>query len=372
MAAERLQKIIAAAGITSRRKAEELITQGRVTVNGQVITELGSKADPEQDHIKVDGKLLRGAERHIYLLLNKPKGYVTTVADPEGRPTVMDLVKHVGERIYPVGRLDYASEGLLLMTNDGELANFLTRAASHVPKTYLVKISGQASEEDIDKLRHGIRIGSKQGMRGTQAVRTAPAQVNIVREGENPWYEVTLIEGKNRQIRRMFEEIGRHVEKIKRVRYGSLLLDVEPGKFRELAPHELAALRAKPRLQGTASRNAAKGAARFIGKARMRGRDQDRFRSRKQRVHTRNKASRRSRNLDGAPVPSGRNLASALMGNSQSLRRAVNATRANRKSVMLDSSSASKTTSGVLALLIAATSAQRLPVQSRGSNTDVT
>jgi 23S rRNA pseudouridine2605 synthase len=288
VAAERLQKIIAAAGITSRRKAEELITQGRVTVNGQVITELGSKADPEQDHIKVDGKLLRGAERHIYLLLNKPKGYVTTVADPEGRPTVMDLVKHVGERIYPVGRLDYASEGLLLMTNDGELANFLTRAASHVPKTYLVKIAGQASEEDIDKLRHGLRIGSKPRMRGMQAVRTAPAQVNIVREGDNPWYEVTLIEGKNRQIRRMFEEIGHHVEKIKRVRYGSLTLDVEPGKFRELAPHELVALRkAKPRPgQGTAPKSAAKGAARYIGKPRAQRRDQDRFRPRKERAHT--------------------------------------------------------------------------------------
>lgn len=284
MAAERLQKIIAAAGITSRRKAEELITQGRVTVNGQVIKELGSKADPEQDHIKVDGKLLRGAERHIYLLLNKPKGYVTTVADPEGRPTVMDLVKHVGERIYPIGRLDYASEGLLLMTNDGELANFLTRAASHVPKTYLVKIAGQASEEDIDKLRHGIRIGSKQGMRGMQAVRTAPAQVNIVREGDNPWYEVTLIEGKNRQIRRMFEEIGHHVEKIKRVRYGSLKLDVEPGNFRELAPHEVAALRkAKPgRDQDARPGSAAKGAARFIGKRRVTGRDQDRFHPRKE------------------------------------------------------------------------------------------
>jgi 23S rRNA pseudouridine2605 synthase len=288
MAAERLQKIIAAAGITSRRKAEELITQGRVTVNGQVIKELGTKADPEQDHIKVDGKLLRGAERHIYLLLNKPKGYVTTVADPEGRPTVMDLVKHVGERIYPVGRLDYASEGLLLMTNDGKLANFLTRAASHVPKTYLVKISGQAPEEDIGKLRHGIRIGSKAGIRGMQAVRTAPAQVRIVREAENPWYEVTLIEGKNRQIRRMFEEIGHHVEKIKRVRYGSLTLDVEPGKFRELAPHELAALRkSKPRLnQSAAPRSAAKGAARFIGKPRVQKRDQDRFRPRKERAHT--------------------------------------------------------------------------------------
>jgi 23S rRNA pseudouridine2605 synthase len=284
VATERLQKIIAAAGISSRRKAEELIAQGRVTVNGQVITELGSKADPQRDHIKVDGKLLRGAERHIYLLLNKPRGYVTTVADPEGRPTVMDLVKHVGERIYPVGRLDYGSEGLLLMTNDGELANFLTRAASHVPKTYLVKVAGQASEEDINKLRHGLRIGSKPGMRGMQAVRTAPAQVNIVREGENPWYEVTLIEGKNRQIRRMFEEIGHHVEKIKRVRYGSLRLDVEPGKFRELTAHEVAALRtSKPRpAQGVAPRSAAKSAARFIGKARVQRRDQERFRPRRE------------------------------------------------------------------------------------------
>jgi 23S rRNA pseudouridine2605 synthase len=286
--AERLQKIIATAGVTSRRKAEELIAQGRVTVNGQVITQLGSKADPEQDHIKVDGKLLRGAERHIYLLLNKPKGYVTTVADPEGRPTVMDLVKHVGERIYPVGRLDYGSEGLLLMTNDGELANVLTRAASHVPKTYLVKVAGQASEEDIDKLRHGIRIGSKPGMRGIQAVRTAPAQVNIVREGENPWYEVTLIEGKNRQIRRMFEEIGHHVEKIKRVRYGSLTLDVEPGKFRELTAQEVTVLRkAKPQpARSATARSAAKSASRFIGKAGLKQREQERYRSRRERPRT--------------------------------------------------------------------------------------
>ena len=269
MAAARLQKIIAAAGITSRRKAEELIAQGRVTVNGQTVTELGSKADPERDHIKVDGKLLRGSERHIYLLLNKPKGYVTTVSDPEGRPTVMELIKNVGERIYPVGRLDYGSEGLLLMTNDGELANFLTRAASHVPKTYLVKISGQASEDDIDKLRHGIRIGSKPGERGTRPLHTAPAQVRIVREADNPWYEVTLIEGKNRQIRRMFEEIGHHVEKIKRVRYGRLELDVEPGQYRDLTPQELSALRKSGRRPDSAApeRSAAKTAARFIGKA---------------------------------------------------------------------------------------------------------
>lgn len=293
MPAERLQKIIAAAGITSRRKAEELITQGRVTVNGQVITELGSKADPERDHIKVDGKLLRGAERHIYLLVNKPKGYVTTSSDPEGRPTVMDLVKHVGERIYPVGRLDYGSEGLLLMTNDGELANFLTRAASHVQKTYLVKISGQASEQDIEKLRHGIRIGSKPGPRGMQAaVHTAPAQVRIVREAENPWYEVTLIEGKNRQIRRMFEEIGHHVEKIKRVRYGPLQLDVEPGQFRELTEQEIAALRKPQRPQGEPRQSAARAASRFIGKQKDKRREQERFKSRRERPQRRERPER--------------------------------------------------------------------------------
>src|SRR5438876_2155549 len=146
MPAERLQKIIAAAGIASRRKAEELITSGRVVVNGQVVTELGSKADPEHDHIRVDGKLLHGTQRHVYFLLNKPKGYVTTLNDPEKRPTVMDLVRGVKGRVYPVGRLDYASEGLLIMTNDGELANLLMKAASHVSKTYVVKVAGTPTE----------------------------------------------------------------------------------------------------------------------------------------------------------------------------------------------------------------------------------
>jgi 23S rRNA pseudouridine2605 synthase len=257
MPPQRLQKIIAAAGIASRRKAEELITQGRVSVNGQTVTELGSKADLASDHIKVDGKLLQGAERHVYVLLNKPKGYVTTVSDPEGRPTVMDLVKNVGARIYPVGRLDWSSEGLLLLTNDGELASKLTRAASHVPKTYLVKIAGRAAAESIEKLRRGIRIGAKPGprqlhpsarktgaLRGTrlEPVHTAPAQVRLMKDAANPWYEVTLIEGKNRQIRRMFEEIGHHVEKIKRVKYGPLTLDVEPGESRALTPGEVAGL----------------------------------------------------------------------------------------------------------------------------------
>jgi 23S rRNA pseudouridine2605 synthase len=177
----------------------------------------------------------------------------------------MELVKEAGERVYPVGRLDYASEGLLLLTNDGDLANFLTRAASHVPKTYLVKVSGQPAEEDIQKLRRGIRLqgrpgqaggplGSRQqpgerntsarwGPRRMEATRTAPAKIRMVREADNPWYEVTLIEGKNRQIRRMFEEIGHHVEKIKRVGYGPLKLDVEPGQYRELNPREVQLLR---------------------------------------------------------------------------------------------------------------------------------
>src|ERR1700677_1317864 len=153
MAVERLQKIIAAAGIASRRKAEELISAGHVKVNGTVVTELGTKADPEVDHIRVDGKLLQGAQRHVYLLLNKPKGYVTTVSDPEGRPTVMQFFSKTGERLYPVGRLDYLSEGLLLVTNDGELANKLTKASSGVEKTYLVKVSGQPGEDAIERLR---------------------------------------------------------------------------------------------------------------------------------------------------------------------------------------------------------------------------
>ncbi len=263
MASERLQKIIAAAGIASRRKAEELITSGLVSVNGQIVTELGSKADPEHDHIKVSGKLIGAPERSVYLLLNKPKGYITTASDPEGRPTVLDLVRGLGTRVYPVGRLDYASEGLLLLTNDGELAQKLTHASSHIPKTYLVKISGQPSSEQIAKLRGGVNLppergplkapagaASKAGVRRrSEAVRTAPARIELVRDAANPWYEVSLIEGRNRQIRRMFEEVDHHVEKIKRVRYGPLELDVEPGKFRHLTSKEVSQLKAAVRRQ---------------------------------------------------------------------------------------------------------------------------
>jgi 23S rRNA pseudouridine2605 synthase len=250
---KRLQKILAQSGIASRRHAEELITQGRVQVNGKVVTELGSKADAHRDHIRVDGKLLHGSERQRYFMLNKPKGYVTTVSDPEGRPTIMEFFSKTRERLYPVGRLDYLSEGLLLVTNDGELANKLTRAASNVEKTYLVKVSGQPSEEALDRLREGV--GISKGKPGSDRVQTAPAEIRPFRPGkpagkrgpsrpvDNPWYEVVLIEGRNRELRKMFEEIGHHVEKIRRVGYGPLVLDLEPGKIRELEPEELENLR---------------------------------------------------------------------------------------------------------------------------------
>ncbi|HEX8798973.1 MAG TPA: pseudouridine synthase [Terriglobales bacterium] len=257
MPAERLQKIIAAAGIASRRKAEDLITAGLVSVNGQTVTELGTKADPLVDHIKVNGRAIGTAERHVYLLLNKPKGYVTTVTDPEGRPTVLDLVHGVKARVYPVGRLDYLSEGLLLLTNDGQLAQKLTHASSHVPKTYLVKVSGKPSDSAISKLRTGVFLPAEQtplnsppveqnapsARRRSKAVHTAPVRIRLVRESANPWYEITLIEGRNRQIRRMFEQVGHHVEKIKRVRYGPLELDVEPGKVRQLTLDEVKQLK---------------------------------------------------------------------------------------------------------------------------------
>lgn len=241
---DRLQKIIAAAGLASRRKAEEIILAGRVQINGKVVTELGTKADPAHDHIRVDGKLLQGPERLRYFMLNKPKGYVTTSSDPQGRHTVMEFFHgrgRGGERVYPIGRLDYASEGLLLMTNDGELANQLTRAASQVEKVYLVKISGRPTEEGLDQIRSGIMIDK--GRPGEGRVMTAPVGLRLVRNAENPWYELTLIEGRNREIRKMFEEVGHHVEKIRRVGYGPLVLDVEPGEVRELTTSEVDQLR---------------------------------------------------------------------------------------------------------------------------------
>jgi 23S rRNA pseudouridine2605 synthase len=241
---ERLQKIMAACGVASRRKAEEIIAAGRVTLNGKVVTEQGTKADIESDLICVDGKPLARPQHTVYFMLNKPKGYVTTVSDPEGRPTVMDLMGKRAERVYPAGRLDYGSEGLLLMTNDGALAQKLMKAGSHVPKTYLVKISGKPDEKSIQKLREGITIELEDG----RAVKTSPAKIRLVEDVANPWYEVVLIEGRNRQIRRMFERVGFLVEKIKRVEYGPLVLDVELGKYRALRRAEIEQLK---RMAGT-------------------------------------------------------------------------------------------------------------------------
>jgi 23S rRNA pseudouridine2605 synthase len=240
MPLERLQKIIAASGAASRRKAEELIAAHRVTLNGEVVTEMGTKADPASDKIAIDGAPIPGREEFLYFALNKPKGFVTTVNDPQGRPTVMDLMRGVAERVYPVGRLDYASEGLLLMTNDGALAQKLTKAGSHVPKTYLVKISGKPDEKALARLRAGITIELDDGRR----VKTSAAAIRLAEDAANPWYEVVLIEGRNRQIRRMFDRVGHHVEKIRRVKLGTLSLDVPPGKFRRLTRKEVEQLRA--------------------------------------------------------------------------------------------------------------------------------
>ena len=250
---DRLQKILAQAGIASRRKAEEIILEGRVKVNGTVVNTLGTRHDATRDHIRVDGKLLAGPEQQRYYMLNKPRGYVTTLDDPEKRPTVMQLMAKQKSgphgdnvRLYPVGRLDYLSEGLLLMTNDGALANALSKAAAGVEKTYLVKVSGQPTPESIDQIRRGIMIdrGRLDEVRSGRRDRviTAPAQVEIVRGGDNPWYQLTLTEGRNRQLRKMFEEIGHHVEKIRRIGYGALRLDVPPGEFRELTLGEVMAL----------------------------------------------------------------------------------------------------------------------------------
>jgi 23S rRNA pseudouridine2605 synthase len=231
----RLQKIIADAGITSRRKAEELIVQGRVAVNGQTITELGSKADPERDHIKVDGKLIHRTARHSYILLHKPVGYVSTVSDPQRRPTVLSLVKGVKERIYPVGRLDYNSSGVILLTNDGELANLLMSRAAAIPKTYQAKVEGRLESADLQKLERGIVLDGQ---------RTAPAEIRLVADREKPWYEITLTEGRHHQVRRMFERIGHPVIKLKRVRIAFLTdAGLAPGRFRHLTPAEVERLK---------------------------------------------------------------------------------------------------------------------------------
>jgi len=181
---ERLQKILSQAGVASRRASEQLMREGRVTVNGATVRELGSKADPAGDDIRVDGRRIRSSERRRYVLLNKPRGYVTTRSDPQRRPTVIDLLGGVREYVYPVGRLDFDSEGLLLLTNDGEVANAITSAATHLDKTYVVKVTGTLSHDQEDQFRRGLPISGR---------RTMPAGLKRIKEGENPWYEVKLV-----------------------------------------------------------------------------------------------------------------------------------------------------------------------------------
>lgn len=234
---ERIQKILARCGIASRRSAEDMILEGRVTVNGQIAV-LGSKADFNEDHIKVDGKLIRKTESKVYIMLNKPEKYITAVKDPEGRPTVMDLLKRVKVSVFPVGRLDYNSEGLLIMTNDGDLANALIHPKNKIPKTYLVKIDGFLQDKDILSLKKGVRL--EDGL-------TAPAKARKVREmSANSWIEITIHEGKKRQIRRMLEQLRHSVIKLKRIRVGSLQLGSLPlGAFRYLTPDEVKMLKSE-------------------------------------------------------------------------------------------------------------------------------
>jgi len=228
---QRLQKIIAEAGLASRRKAESLIQQGRVTVNGQTVTQLGSKADPERDHIKVDGKPVRGSRRKIYILLNKPRQVISSVSDPQGRTKVTDLVD-IKQKIYPAGRLDYNTEGLILLTNDGRFSKIVSSAGIRLPKVYQVKVKASPASSSLDRLREGIRLRSGE--------KLARCKILAIKEGSNSWFEVTLTQGKNRQIREMFESIGHPVLKLRRIRIGFLTnRGLALGQYRFLTPNEV-------------------------------------------------------------------------------------------------------------------------------------
>ena len=232
---KRLQKILSEIGIASRRSAEELIIEGRVTVNGRIAI-LGMKADPDRDHIKFDGKLIARPEPKVYIILNKPRSVVTSLRDPEGRPTVKDYLKGVKYRVFPVGRLDYDSEGLLLLTNDGDFAQAILHPTKKISKSYLVKVKGSPEEEDIKKLRVGIKL--EDGI-------TAPAKLQKIRSTvNNIWLEITIHEGRKRQIRRMLEQIGHPVLKLKRIRINGIELgNLKPGEYRYLRPEEISKMK---------------------------------------------------------------------------------------------------------------------------------
>lgn len=240
MPLDRLQKILAAAGIASRRAAERLMLDGHVSVNGQIVRELGAKADPEKDEIQVDGRRIRTASRRRYLLLNKPRGYVTTRSDPEGRPTVMDLLKGIREYVYPVGRLDYESEGLLLLTNDGDLAAQLMHPRHGIGRVYEARLRGTPDDRALRRLATGVRLDGR---------KTAPARVRLLtrdvgaREDQSI-LELTLIEGRTRQVRRMCEAVGHPVVRLRRVRIGPIAdPSLKPGTFRELSRDEIRKLK---------------------------------------------------------------------------------------------------------------------------------
>jgi 23S rRNA pseudouridine2605 synthase len=234
---ERLQKLIARSGLASRRQAEEWIRAGRVTVNNKV-AQIGQSADLRSDQIRLDGVLLKKEEQKITLLLNKPRGYVCSLDDPQGRMLVTELVKDIPERLFPVGRLDYNSEGVLLLTNDGDLSHALSHPAREVEKTYLVKVRGQLTAAMAEQMRSGIALDD--GV-------TQPAKVAHIRSsGSNCWFEVTLKEGRNRQVRRMCEFFGLVVVRLKRIKVGFLTLDgLRPGSFRLLQSAEIAKLKKK-------------------------------------------------------------------------------------------------------------------------------
>ncbi|HKR66409.1 MAG TPA: pseudouridine synthase [Thermoanaerobaculia bacterium] len=265
MELERLQKIIAHAGFASRREAEAMIREGRVTVNGRVVTELGTRADPARDHIKVDGKLITRAETHRYILLYKPKEVMTTVEDPQGRRTVIDLIKGIRERIYPVGRLDFHSEGLILLTNDGDLAFKVSHPQHGSVKTYHVKVRGVPEERLIDKLQRGITIDGKRTLPCEIArMKTTGRSTGRGDDEGNSWYEVKLREGRTQQIRKMFQAVGHPVSKLRRVAIGPLSDPrLTPGAWRELTKQEVKMLATmqeapKPKTRRAAVKTASK------------------------------------------------------------------------------------------------------------------
>jgi 23S rRNA pseudouridine2605 synthase len=246
---QRLQKILSAAGIASRRAAETYITDGRVSVNGQTVTTLGTKADPETDDIRVDGRRIRTAARRLYILMYKPRGYITSRSDPQRRPTVIDLLAKGGVRdyVYPVGRIDYVSEGLLLLTSDGDLAARLTHPSHEVEREYQVKVLGVPDDHDLQRLSKGILIDGR---------RTLPAEVRLLKiiegsDAQHALLSIVVKEGRNRQVRNMCDAVGHPVDRLRRVRIGSITDEhIRPGEFRELDGKEIAALQRSARGSG--------------------------------------------------------------------------------------------------------------------------